>query len=312
MKKLSILFFALSVTLVTSCGEKPQKSGEELLKDSKKTDEKGTTAFSIEVLNDIVKSIPTPLEISFLIKDLDILYDKSILNSAENTNKYNTDHKRALNLGVYSTNLGYANIYKQTQDGLYYLKAVKDMADALKIGQFFDFNTIKKLAISGSDSDSLLNVTTSNLESINDHLQDKKRSDLTILILAGGWIESLHLTCEVAKKQPNELLNNRIGEQKVVLDQLLVLLSFYHEDEKIKELQTDMNNLSKIYESVKITYKTDESSQKKPSTTETKTSSGADILMVDPGGTSSEIVFTTKDLENISAKVKEIRKKITD
>jgi hypothetical protein len=312
MKSLRVFFvkscsiFVLSTFLFASCGgSSGDKSGDKLLEDSKVESEEGskvqTPAISKEVLSDIVKSIPSPLEISFLIKDLGIRYDRNILNSSENSKKYNTSYRQALNLGIYSTDLGYANIYEQTQDALYYLSAVREMAEGLKIGQFFDFNTIKDLAIKSDNLDSLLLVTNTNLERINDHLQENGRADLTILILTGGWLEALYLTCEVAKKQPNELLRNRIGEQKLILDQLLLLLSFYEESPDIKTLIGELNELQKIYDNVKITYEYEES------TTEEENG-----ILVVKDNTLSKINFTEKDLDNILAVTIKIRKVIVE
>lgn len=297
-----IILFTILATVLLACGEKSEKSGKDLLNDEKKSEKTSKApAISKEVLSDIIKSIPSPLEISFLIKDLNIPYEGKILNNPDNISKYNTNYKQALNLGIYSTDLGYANIYARTQDALNYLTAVKGMADGLKIGQHFDFKTIKKLAATKDNLDSLLLVTNKNLEDINDHLQEKGRPDLTILILTGGWIEALYLTCEVAKKKPNELLNNRIGDQKIILDQLLLLLSFYDDNPNIKTLIEQMNRLQKMYENVKITVKT------KQATTKVQ----GDVIEV--GGESESIIeFTAKDLDNILNTTKEIRIKIIE
>ncbi len=308
MKSLHLWFVKLPYMLIacvffiTACGGGNEKSGDEILEESKNKSDSTkvqTPAISREVLSDIVKSIPSPLEISFLIKDLGIRYDRSILNASENSANYNTNYKQALNLGIYSTDLGYANIYEQTQDALNYLSAVRDMAEGLKIGQFFDFNTIKDLATKSDNLDSLLLVTSTNLERINDHLQESGRADLTILILTGGWLEALYLTCEVAKKQPNELLRNRIGEQKLILDQLLLLLSFYEESPDIKKLIDELNELQNIYENVKITYEFEES------TTEEENG-----ILVVKDNTLSKINFTEKDLDNILGVTIKIRNKI--
>jgi len=305
MKKFPYLFTtcALFLVLLGSCGG--EKSGDKLEEDEKKSNKPVPAAISNEVISDMVQSIPSPIEISYLIKSLEIKYDKDLLNAFENSKKYNTDYQRAMNLGVYSTDLGYANIYQQTGDALFYLGAVKEMADALKIGDFFDFKTIKKLAATKDSLDKLLTVTTHNLESINEHLQEKKRADLTILILTGGWLESLYLTCEVAKKEvakkeQNKVLKTRIGEQKIILEQLLLLLSFYKDNDNIQKLLQDFNKLNKIYENVKITYSSGES----------VTKPGPNGELITEGGTSSEILLTDKDLDSILISVKEIRSKI--
>lgn len=285
-----------------ACSENGEKTGKDLLKEEKKTEKTSKPpAISKEVLSDIIKSIPSPLEISFLIKDLNIAYEKKVLSNADDLSKFNNNYKQAINLGIYSTDLGYSNIYGQTQDALNYLTAVKTMADGLKIGQHFDFKTIKKLASARDNLDSLLLVTNKNLEDINEHLQEKGRPDLTILILTGGWVEALYLTCEVAKKKPNELLNNRIGDQKIILDQLLLLLSFYDDNANIKSLIEQMNRLQKMYENVKITVKTKQSTIK----------TTGDVIEV--GGDSESIIeFTAKDLDNILNVTKEIRNKMAE
>jgi hypothetical protein len=299
MKKFSIIL-ALSI-IFTACGGGQGKSGDELLKKDKesKSNKPNAPAISKEVLSDIVQSIPSPFEISYLIKDEGIKYNKALLNSTDNASKYNTAYQQALNLGIYSTDLGYANIYQQTQDALYYLTSVNDMAKGLKIDQFFDFNTIKKLATNGNNLDSLFVVTNSNLSRINERLQEKNQADMTILILTGGWLEALYLICEVAQKQKNELLTDRVGEQRIILDQLLLLLSFYEDSPNFKSLIEDMNELRKVYENVRISYEYEES--------QTKEENG--ILIVDDN-TKSEIIINSKDLDNILNVTKKIRQKI--
>jgi hypothetical protein len=97
------------------------------------------------------------------------------------------------------------------------------------------------------------------------------------------------------------LLRNRIGEQKLILDQLLLLLSFYEESPDIKTLIGELNELQKIYDNVKITYEYEES------TTEEENG-----ILVVKDNTLSKINFTEKDLDNILAVTIKIRKVIVE
>lgn len=289
---LIIIFF------LANCG-----GNQNTIDDKAKEVEKNVTAnpgISKETLSEIIQSIPSPLEVSFLIKDMGIKYDKELLNPTENTSKYNTAYYKALNLGTYSADLGYANIYGQNQDALNFLSSVRDMADGLKIGQFFDFKTIQKLATNSNNLDSLLLVTTTNLEQINTHLQKQGRSDMTILILTGGWLEALHLTCKVAARSNIPALNERIAEQKVILEQLLLLLSYYKSDPKIAELEKQLTGLQKTYETIKVTYVQD-------TTQKTKVENG---VVMAQDNTKTQIEFTKKDLENILNTTTAIRSEI--
>lgn len=300
MKKnyLLILAAAFFAGFGTGCNSK-QVPDEKAFAAADTVSKTPTATVSKEVLGDIIQSIPSPLEVSFLIKDMGVKYDKGALNSTTNIASYNTNYRKALNLGIYSTDLGYANVYGQTQDALYYVGSVKDMADGLNIGQFFDFATIKRLAANSSNLDSLLLITTTNFEKINVYLQEQDRANLSILILTGGWLEALHLTCEVVKKYPNDALRERIGEQKIILDQLLLLLSYYNSDPSIKTLVADLSQMQKYYEKVQVSHEYKESTMKEVN----------GVLQVVDNSV-SKIVVTDEDLNNISASSAAIRSKI--
>jgi hypothetical protein len=296
MKKVYVGFIV--ALLLAACDSEKQPSDKAFL-DSLNNVKVQTPPVSKEVLGDIIQSIPSPLEISSLIKGMGVKYDKNVLNSTANIANYNTNFKRALNLGIYSTDLGYANIYNQNQDALKYLDAVRETANGLNIGQFFDFNTIKKLATNSNNLDSLLLITTTNFEKINQHLQEQERSNLSILILTGGWLEALHLTCAVVEKYPNETFKERIGEQKVILDQLLLLLSFYDKDPNVQSLIVDLTQLQHHFDNVQITHTYKESTMKEVN----------GVLMVVDNST-SQINITADDLKNIYESTASIRKKI--
>lgn len=207
-----------------------------------------------EAVGEILKQIPSPIETSVLIKKTGGSYTKDILNPSENAQGYSSNYKKALNLGVYGADLGYINIYEKNKESLYYLNSIKSMADGLNIGQFFDFETIKRLANNNKNADSLLNITTDNFNKINAFLYEQKRSDQSVLILTGGWLEGLNIMCQIASKNKNPKLYERIGEQKIIIDQLVLVLSNYEADNNIKLLNNDLKQLQEVYKKVQITY----------------------------------------------------------
>ncbi len=300
MKSYPMIFFLfVSMLLWSGCGDSKKEKQQEMLAalDSMNS---GGPAIADEAIRNIIASIPSPLEISFLIKDAGGKYNKEMLNSTENISKYNTNFKRAFNLGIYGTDLGYANIYNQNQDALFYLNGVRDLADQLNIGQFFDFQTIKKLATSANNLDSLLLTTTTNFERINLSLQEQKRANLSILILTGGWLEALHITCQVSKISDNEKLKERIGEQKIILSQILKLLEYYQKDANFVQLNKDLAELNGHFQKVNISYINEE-----PTVEEVD-----GILMV-VNKTRSVVEISPETLEAIANKTLEIRNKVT-
>lgn len=256
MKK--VLLYLLTPLVFVACdsGTNTQSADEAALQkmlDSASTAPQDTKIPEAAV-GEILKQIPSPIETSVMIKKAGGTYNKDILNPSENAQNYSTNYKKALNLGVYGADLGYINIYEKNKESLYYLNSIKSMADGLNIGQFFDFETIKRLASNNKNADSLLNITTDNFNKINSFLYEQKRSDQSVLILAGGWLESLNIMCQIAQKNKNPKLYERIGEQKIIIDQLVLVLSNYEADANIKLLNADLKQLQEIYKKVEIQY----------------------------------------------------------
>ncbi|MGK7394723.1 MAG: hypothetical protein ACNS62_09120 [Candidatus Cyclobacteriaceae bacterium M3_2C_046] len=251
MKKLFIIIMVLAVY---ACDSK--KPDEQAFLESLDSMSLAKPDISEEVISDIIQQIPSPLEISFLIKESGTGYNNHLLNSPKNTSNYNNNFKKALNLGIYGADLGYTNIYNQNQDAIFYLDAIRDLANGLSIGQFFDFGMIKKLATNSQNLDSLLLITTQNFNNINSYLQDQRRSNLSILLLSGGWLESLHIITQVALSNPdNPKLMEKIGEQKIILDNIKLLLDFYRDsDPNIEAFYNDLVKLDQIYSQIKINH----------------------------------------------------------
>lgn len=202
----------------------------------------------VEIISDIIKSIPSHVEMNFLFKDLGYAYDKNILIEKENTKQ--SDFQNALYLGMYSTDLNYINIYQQKEDALVCLETLIAKLEDLSVNEIFEVPQVERL-IQGNNLDSLLMLITIHLENVQEYFHQGGETYLSITILTGSWLESLYLACKVAQKTNinQQLLYSRIAEQNIVLDQLLLLLSLYKkENSSIKKLRKDLKKIKKIYE----------------------------------------------------------------
>ncbi len=296
MRNISLVFLAL---IVFACG--PGKSSkEQAFLDSLDNLTLDAPMISKEVIADIIQQVPSPLEISYLLKDAGTQYDFDILNSPHKSSIYNSNFAKAINLGIYGTDLGYANIYEENQDAILYLNSIKGLSSDLSIGQFFDFTTISRLATNSKNLDSLLLITTQNFNKINDYLQENKRSNLSVLILTGGWLEALHITCQVVDKNPdNEKLIEKIGEQKIILDNIKLMLAFYTQDPNIADFHKSILELESAFEQIEIIYTYAEPTMKEVN----------GILVVKDNSTTT-INISKEDVEAITQQVKNIREKV--
>jgi hypothetical protein len=299
MRILSLSLFLLLV-LLSACSSEKKSDEEDFMAGLDSAQTEGAT-ISEEVIGDILQRIPSPLEISVLLKQTGKKYNSAYLNNPDNLSKYNTNYQRALNLGIYGADLGYTNIYEQNQDGLKYISSIKSLADGLNIGQFFDVETIGRLASNSQNLDSLLLITTQNFNSINHYLQTQNRANLSVLLLTGGWLEALHITCAVSANNPdNQTLHETIGGQKIILENIMLLLSFYKDrDESMAALLADLDGLKRVFDKVNITYVYKES-----------TFEVVDGVMVIKDNSSSTIDITSEDIATIRNLTDSIRNKI--
>ena len=84
--------------LVASCGEK--KNTEEDYLKSLEEESTAPSSENQEMINAVLQQIPSPIEISMMLKESGSSYDAELLNSAENLPNYNTNFQKAINLGI--------------------------------------------------------------------------------------------------------------------------------------------------------------------------------------------------------------------
>jgi hypothetical protein len=209
-------------------------------------------------IDEIIQSLPSPAEISALIQDLGVPFSKSYLASPEQADDYDTNFKKALGLGILSSDLGYLNVYSQTNETVNYLATIRKISDDLNVGQFFDFQTLKRLVTNNEDPDSLMILSQRSFRQMDSHLRKNKRSNLSALVVTGVWIEGLYLITQIVKDgNKSDELKEKIGDQKVIVEMLNKVLQVYKvQDKNFEQLATDFEELKLAYEGVEITYET--------------------------------------------------------
>jgi len=222
--------------------------------DSEKTNKQTTTLFKF---NNVVFAIPSPYEFAYFVKNLGINYNKEYLNSTKNAPSYASSFKKAVNLGLYGTDLGYLVIYEQTPDAVSYFSTVKTMANDIGIVSAFGQKTMSRIEKNMGNKDSLMFILSTSYRESDAYLKENDRNATAALILAGSWIESQYILTQIAKTMPVKEIYQRIAEQKHPLDNLIKILSVvYNKDDKnfvemtglLVELAYEYDGIDYIYE----------------------------------------------------------------
>lgn len=285
----ALLLLSVSAALTTGCGPEDPKND-----DIPPIDSTQTTILNV---NGEIFSIPSPIQTAFLIKNSGASYSKEILNASNKSSQYTTNFSKALNLGIYGADLGYVTIYDQTQDAIGYLNAAKKLADELGVSGAFDANTIDRFTKNLGNKDSMLVLVGVAYRASDAYLKNNDRNDVSGLVLAGGWIESLYFATNVYKTKPNEDVRRRIAEQKTSLQSLIKLLTQYYSQPEYTEFIDNLNDLSTVFDGVEFKYayeKPTTDAEKKVTTVNSKT----------------EVKISPEQIESITQKIKSIRGQI--
>ena len=154
---------------------------------------------SPEAIEDIARNISSPVEIANLLQMLEVPYSHRYLASSIDANKESTNFNKALKLGILGADLGYLNMYEKTGSSLDLLSSIRKLAEDIKVGQFFDFETIKRLSQNKSNLDSLLFLSIDSYEQIDSYLRANDRGQLSALMIIGVWIEGQYLATQVVR-----------------------------------------------------------------------------------------------------------------
>lgn len=199
-------------------------------------------------------SIPSPMQTALLLEEIQAPFKESYLSSLETVENYTTETKKALNLGIYGTDLGYLAIYKQNSTSLKYLAVVEKLTSDLGLEGAFDKSFMSRFEKNGSNKDSMMVLISDAFKKSDNFLKNSDRKPTSALILVGGWIESLYLACEINKEIANKKIVQRIGEQKQTLNSIIEILEQYNKAGANDELISDMNNLKTYFEQIEIVY----------------------------------------------------------
>jgi len=207
---------------------------------------------SKESMDDLIDNVSSPIEIASLLIDEEVPFNRDYIASTDYIDDLVTDFDCAINLGILGTDLGYLNLYEKTGSVMSTVAAINELSSRLKVGQFFDFVLLKRLATNANNLDSLIFMSISSFNNMDDYLRSNNRTNVSALIVSGVWLESTFLATQVYQSRSNKKIAERIGEQKLILNNLVLIMQNYKNDPRFEELLSDFGELKELFDEVKI------------------------------------------------------------
>lgn len=245
-----ILYSLILIALITAC--KSGRDSSQTLEVDESEIAEGDLEIPEETMQDIIQSVSSPVEMAALVKDLGVQFSNKYLAPTNRVDELTTSFRQALNLGIFGADLGYLNMYSKTANVIDYISAIKKLADGIHVGQFFDFTTLKRLAQNSQNLDSLMYLSVHSFNQMDQYLRANNRTSLSALMVIGVWVEGLYLATQVAEEAPHPDLSERIGEQKIILEKLILIVKNFSKDKQFAQLLAEMNKLSELYSDIEI------------------------------------------------------------
>lgn len=216
-------------------------------------------------IREVIYDIPSPSEIPYLLEATGAEYNASLVNDISRADLYSTrNNQAALNLGVYSVDIGYLSSYGKAQEALNYMEKSKDLADNLGLSGAFKPELIRRFERNLGRRDSLAYLLNETINTAEDYLKDENRNHLAALIITGSFVEGLYISTQLIEQYPKNILpedsRNMILSPliRVVLEQekstkeLLKLLKTIERSETVIELTQDLEELKEKFEELNI------------------------------------------------------------
>lgn len=243
------LMALLLLALLAACNPNPQAVVTDESIDQIEVD---STRSGLINVGGTLFSIPSPIQTAMLIKESGARYDNALLNNPRNVQNYTSRTQKALNLGVYGADLGYATVFNDNEAAVKYMTVVEKLAADLEVTGALDRNLLKRLANNTGNQDSMLILTSNFFRAGDAYLKDNDRADIAALILCGGWVEAAYFTGREAANG-NLPARTRLAEQRLAIENLHGVLSRLSMEE-VKPLIGDIEELKTLYSQVEYAY----------------------------------------------------------
>lgn len=238
--------------------------------------------------------VPSPSELLDFLqlmgnKGVSIELSKPTLNE----NPFSDNKSKALNFGIFSTDLLYCSNFNKGPESVNYFITIKKMSEELGISSAINTQTKDRIEKNFSNSDSLKEISNDIYYSLIQKLEEGNQGKTIALIMIGGWVEGLYILDNFAKKSGlGSPAMERLADQKFSLENLLGMAKKYQAEPGMNNLLLQLTDLKKIFDSI--------------------SEETINVSAANPAGEGTYLKMNQEQFNAIEAKINEIRKSILE
>ncbi|MFN3875875.1 MAG: hypothetical protein ACK4L7_08195, partial [Flavobacteriales bacterium] len=237
--------------------------------------------------------MPTPNELFGLVRELAGDGHRRMLNPASHVDRYVSLRARAVNFGIYATDLVYASSFKLNVEVARYYLTAKKLAASLGLDAAFSDADFVRLESNLARGDSLEIISNEAYQKAYERLQQADKAPVLHLVLAGGWVESMHLVIsQIEAFGRSDALLERVAEQKVTLDHLLQMMEATKDQPDVAVVRAQLIEVRAVYDQIEL----------KPAAEQKVSPSGRMVL-----GEAMTLELTPAKYEALAAAIEQVR-----
>jgi len=196
--------------------------------------------------------LPTAYEVTNLINRSGAAFVIGITNPTSKAESYLTETAKAINLGIYGADLAYVTTYNMKQETMSYMKVLKKLVDELHVSTNFNTELARKVEDNIDNKDSLISIISQSFHDTYAFLINNGKDDVSVLVLAGTWVEGLFLTAMVATTSVRSAdMLQIVANQKSSLTSLVNLLDKHSESADMAQMRKTLEPIIREYDKVK-------------------------------------------------------------
>jgi hypothetical protein len=215
----NVFITLISFGLFVACAEKQSKADQEVKEDTANLPVEEEKAEAPK--RKVFYPIASPEQMFDFISDNRVVYQKELINPAENRKAYVESAEKALNLGVYIADLSYAAAYQDVESTIDLYQTVRALGSEINIDEMMSDEMMKQVSDNLQNKDSLAVIAGRSYFKAVDYLEENGMQTKLALLSVGGWIEGLYISVNsIDEFDASSPTIQRIADQKVTFANL--------------------------------------------------------------------------------------------
>ncbi len=244
--RFTTLTLAAAFAFAACSNDKPENNDTDTLKGD-------STGVTVEVDNEGSKTtLPSPLRVAMMFQRSGLKFIPGITFGSDKAINFSTKFQKARIMGVYSSDLAYTVLNKQSNESQKLLKTIREVAGQIDLGKVFDqTNLYDRFNANLDNTDSLGGIIGDIQYQTDLQLQAGGQTEMYGIIFSGAWVEAMYIGAQVYKKEGNDNVVLALLEQMAVLKSILEELNSYNtQDADLKAWIAELSALQTIVDAM--------------------------------------------------------------